>query len=188
MKANQKRQDYREVILIGVLCTLLGFVSCQDGGSVAVESSLDGTEGQSVAVFPEHGPTHMDHNPKHGGIFFMALDFKHHLEGTLTEPGMFGVYTYDARTQPLDPEKVKEAEGTVYWGEFPDPPGIPLKVGEDEEVLVAELDREIEFPLTLTLLLRFPGNDPGAEPELFNFTFDEYSRSTAIEEPGAGKE
>ena len=89
---------------------------------------------------------------------------------------------------PLDPEKVKEAEGAVYWGEFPDPPGIPLNIGEDVGVLVAELDREVEFPLTLTLLLRFPDSDPGAEPELFNFTFDEYSKSSAIEEPGAGEE
>jgi len=185
MKTKQKRQDYRVVIYIGVLCALLGFVSCQDGGSAAVESSMDGTERQSVATVPEHGPEHMDHNPKHGGIFFMALDFKHHLEGTLTEPGMFGVYTYDARTRPLDPERVKEAEGTVYWGEFPDPPGIPLKIGEDKAVLVAELDREVEFPLTLTLLLRFADSDPDAEPELYNFIFDEYSKSSVIEESGA---
>ena len=189
-KGNRKRQDYREVIFIGVLCALFAFVSCQDRGSAAVESSMEDRERQSsnVATLPEHGPEHMDHNPKHGGIFFMALDFRHHLEGTLTGPGMFRVYLYDARTRPLDPERLKEAEGTVYWGEFPDPPGIPLKIGEDEEMLVAELDREVEFPLTLTLLLRFSGSHPGAEPELFNFIFDEYPKSSAIEEPGAGED
>ena len=189
-KGNQRRQDYREVISKGGLCALLAFVSCQGGGSAAVESSMEGTQRQSsnVTTLPEHGPEHMDHNPKHGGIFFMALDFRHHLEGTLTGPGMFGVYLYDARTRPLDPERVKEAEGTVHWGEFPDPPGIPLKIWEDEGMLVAELDEEVEFPLTLTLLLRFSGSDPGAEPELFNFIFDEYSKSSAIEEPGAGED
>ena len=83
---------------------------------------------------------------------------------------------------------MKEAEGTVHWGEFPDPPGIPLKIGEDEGMLVAELDEEVEFPLTLTLLLRFSDSAPGAEPELFNFIFDEYSKSSAIEEPGAGED
>jgi len=192
MKAtgNQKRQNYREVISIVVLCALLALVSCQDGGSAAVESNMEGTERQSsnVATLPEHGPEHMDHNPKHGGIFFMALDFRHHLEGTLTGPGVFQLYLYDARTRPLDPEKVKEAEGTVHWGEFPDPPGIPLKIREDEEVLMAELDREVEFPVTLTLFLRFAGSDSGAEPELFNFIFDEYSKSSAIEEPGTGED
>ncbi len=174
----------------GVLCALLVFVSCEEGGSEAVESSREGTERQSsnVATVPGNGPEHMDHNPKHGGIFFMALDFRHHLEGTLTGPGMFQVYIYDARTRPLDPERVKKAEGAVFWGEFPDPPGIPLKIGEDEGVLVAELDREVEFPLTLTLLLRFPGSQPDTEPELFNFIFDEYSKSSAIEESGAGED
>ncbi len=189
-KGNRKRQDYREVIFIVVLCALFAFVSCQDRGPAAVESSMEDRERQSSngATLPEHGPEHMDHNPKHGGIFFMALDFRHHLEGTLTGPGIFRVYLYDARTRPLDPEKVKEAEGTVHWGEFPDPPGIPLKIGEDGGVMVAGLNRDVEFPLTLTLLLRFAGSHPGAEPELFHFIFDEYSRSSAIEEPGAGQD
>jgi len=143
---------------------------------------MEDREGQSsnVATLPEHGAEHMDHNPKHGGIFFMALDFKHHLEGTLTGPGIFRVYLYDARTRPLDPEKVKEAEGTVHWGEFPDPPGIPLKVRHGDGMLMAELDREIEFPLTLTLLVNFP-DAPDGESELFSFVFDEYSKPPAME-------
>ena len=72
MKAtgNQKRQNYREVISIVVLCALLALVSCQDGGSAAVESNMEGTDRQSsnVPTLPEHGPEHMDHNPKQGGI------------------------------------------------------------------------------------------------------------------------
>ena len=124
--------------------------------------------------------THEAHDPKHGGIFFMALDEVHHLEGTLTSPGMFGVYLYDAMTMPLNDEKVQEASGTLHWGEFPDPPSIPLKVGHGDGMLMAELDREIEFPLTLTLLVNLP-DAPDGESELFNFVFDGYSKPPAIE-------
>ena len=120
--------------------------------------------------------THEDHDPKHGGIFFMALDEVHHLEGALSSPGMFRVYLYDAMTMSLNDEQMQEASGTLHWGEFPDPPGILLNVGHEEGVLMAELDREVEFPVTLTLMLNLPGAAEG-ESELFNFVFDEYSHA-----------
>jgi hypothetical protein len=41
---------------------------------------------------------------------------------------------------------------------------------------MAELDREVEFPVTLTLMLNLPGAAEG-ESELFNFVFDEYSHA-----------
>ena len=50
-------------------------------------------------------------------------------------------------------------------------------------MLMAELDRGIEFPLTLTLLLNFPGAQDG-ESELFNFIFDGYSRPPVMEGSG----
>lgn len=127
-----------------------------------------------------HGPEHSDHNPRHGGIFFMALDMEHHLEGTLSPPGTVRIYLYNARTQSLDTEGVKAASGTVHLGEFPDPPGIPLGVGDEGLSLVAELESEVEFPLALTLLLHFPGADPGGRPELFNFIFDNYSEGPVM--------
>jgi hypothetical protein len=163
---------------------------CQNGRSPDVENSGENLEEQSstTSAFQEHSPEHMDHNPKHGGIFFMALDYSHHLEGTLTPGGLFQLYLYDALTQPLDPETVKAARGTVHWGEFPDPPGIPLKIGEDERTLVAGLGQEISFPVTLTLLLYLPGSDPNGDPELFNFIFDEYSTLSTLQEPGDGEE
>jgi hypothetical protein len=146
---------------------LVLLVSCQEGAAPEAE-----TGGETMA---DMEGTHEDHDPKHGGIFFMALDEVHHLEGTLSDPGMFRVYLYDAMTMPLASEGMARASGTLHWGEFPDPPGIPLQVGHEEGMLMAELDREIEFPLTLTLLLNFPGA-PEGESELFNFIFDEYSK------------
>ena len=123
----------------------------------------------------EHEGEHSDHDPKHGGIFFIALDEIHHLEGTLSDPDVFRVYLYDAMTMPLTSDSMGEASGTLHWGEFPDPPGIPLEMSSQDAMLEAKLDREVEFPVTLTLLIRFPGMGADSNPELFTFIFDEYS-------------
>ena len=162
----------RRSLSLVVFGALFPFLSCQVGEPPAAE-----TGGETMA---DMEGTHEDHDPKHGGIFFMALDEVHHLEGTLSTPGMFRVYLYDAMTMPLNDEKMQEASGTLHWGEFPDPPAIPLKVGHEDGMLMAELDREIEFPVTLTLLLNLP-DAPDGESELFNFIFDEYSKPPAME-------
>ena len=173
--------DYRNSVSLVAFFVLFLFVSCQEGSAPAGETGgeemadmggLETSEGQ--------GETHADHDPKHGGIFFMALDEVHHLEGTLNSPGMFRVYLYDSMTLPLNDEEMQGASGTLHWGEFPDPPGILLKVGHEDGMLMAELDREIEFPVSVTLLLSFPGAQDG-ESELFNFIFDEYSQAPAHE-------
>ncbi len=47
--------------------------------------------------------THMDHEPLHGGWFFMADNMFHHVEGTMPRPGELRVYFYDDFKQPVDP-------------------------------------------------------------------------------------
>jgi hypothetical protein len=125
---------------------------------------------------PQHA--HLDHNPKHGGIFFMALNQKHHLEGVLVAPATFRVYLYDARTRPLSPAQVKQASGTVQWGEQENAPETPLHVSKDGKTLEATYPGA-KLPITLTLLLRMPGAPPKAKPELFTFPFHQYTGSAS---------
>jgi hypothetical protein len=107
----------------------------------------------------------------------MAMDNHHHLEGVLERPGIFRVYLYDSHTQPLAPDRMKQASGTVLVGDSDDTPEIPLKLSRDGRTLEAVLDSRIELPVALTLLLRFPGMARDAKPELFTFPFREYSQT-----------
>jgi hypothetical protein len=187
--------DYKRIFFLLTLTALLAFPSCQQGtpeGEAEMEPSADTEDtmsgmGQSSDMegsmsemgqsSMDHEGEHSDHDPKHGGTFFMALDEIHHLEGTLSDQDVFQVYLYDAMTMPLSAEKMGEASGTIHWGEFPDPPGIPLETSSENARLEAKLDWELEFPVTLTLLVRFPGMGADSDPELFTFIFDEYSHA-----------
>jgi hypothetical protein len=123
---------------------------------------------------PDQGP-HRDHNPKHGGTFFMSSDNKHHLEGTLVPPGIFQLYLYDDHTKPLKEEKTKRASGAIQIGESETSPNIPLTAGNKKEMLEASLGDRVKFPVTLTLHLRLPGMVSSAKPELFNFKFTKFT-------------
>jgi hypothetical protein len=116
---------------------------------------------------------HMDHEPKHGGVFFMAPDRTHHLEGVLLPSGTFKVYLYDDYTRPI-PAKGFEAELQV------DGPGEAPKL----KLLLDKVDGTLtfhglpvgQFPVDLTVWITFPGRS-GAKPqtELFSFSFDGFS-------------
>jgi hypothetical protein len=100
---------------------------------------------------------------------------KHHLEGVLLSPGTFRVYLYDEHTKPVKADQVKKASGTIQIGESEDAPKIALAPGKSEGTLEAALGANVKFPVAVTLLLHLPGMPPAAKPELFNFTFRQFT-------------
>jgi hypothetical protein len=130
---------------------------------------------------------HMDHNSKHGGVFFMALDEMHHLEGVLEPPGIFRVYVYDEYTKPLAEDKMKEVSGTVQMGEAEDAPKNPLKLSKDGHTMEMALPPGTKLPVTLTMLMRFPRMAADARPELFTFQFNEFTKPVHSSSSSSGQ-
>ena len=75
-------------------------------------SCADGTPMIAKRTLRPHG----NHNPQHGGQFFMAPDNFHHLEGTYPRAGVFRLYLYDdyARALPIDQLKHVTARVARY--------------------------------------------------------------------------
>ena len=122
--------------------------------------------------------THANHNPRHGGLFFMAPDLWHHLEGAYADE-MMRVYLYDDYTKPLSPELRSAVTGRIVTKETFDPATrttkeltvFPLKASSEGDYLEARVGR-LKFPAELTAKLRFT---KGGDEYRFDFTFAEYS-------------
>jgi len=123
---------------------------------------------------------HGDHNPRHGGQFFMAADKWHHIEGTVPSEQTFRLYVYDDYSHPLPQEELARVRGRVVAEEAFDPEtktttdlvAFPLSIGEDGTYLEARLD-DVSLPAELTAKVLFA---PELDEERFDFTFAEVSR------------
>lgn len=126
---------------------------------------------------------HEDHNPKHGGIFFMAPDNWHHLEGTYLEPGIFRVYFYDNYSQPISP---KDFEGRIVLGETYDSElreireteSYPLDAITHQDSDVVYMEAQVDkknLPAEIITKIKFETDGP---EERFDFIFADYSVTT----------
>ena len=114
----------------------------------------DGTKMELRSIAMAHG----DHNPKHGGILFMAPNGFHHIEGTLDEAGEFRLYVYNDFTKPIDAT------------------GFDARVGDqellsvsDSAILSANIGRPDSYPAELVVHVRFP--DSHEDEARFDFIF-----------------
>jgi hypothetical protein len=122
--------------------------------------------------------THANHNPRHGGLFFMAPDLWHHLEGAYIDD-VFRVYLYDDYTRPLAPALRGAVVGRIVTKETFDPATrttkeitvFPLRASADGEYLEARVGRT-RFPAEMTAKVRFTA---GGDEYRFDFTFAEFS-------------
>lgn len=120
---------------------------------------------------------HGDHNPRHGGQFFMASDAWHHVEGTYPENGLFRAWFYDNFTKPLT-LRGKGITGTLAIRDAKDNEiaSVPLAVGKNGSTMEAKVPATAAaMPLRLTLKLKFSAQTQ-AQP--FDFQFNELSKDT----------
>jgi Heavy metal binding domain len=101
---------------------------------------------------------HGDHNPRHGGILFMAPNGYHHLEGALDEDREFSLYLYDDFTRPLVVEGFQARAGE-----------LPMAASSDGSFLSVKLEpADPGKPVEVVLHLRFPDEEEEAR---FDFIF-----------------
>ena len=132
---------------------------------------------------------HGDHNPRHGGQFFMADDSWHHLEGTYPRGGPFRVFFYDDFTRPIP---VKGFAGAISWLDANEQElaSFPLKPGRASNTLETPI-KGAAFPLKVKLRVQFDAKD---KARVFDFTFPEFTKepvapaaiTTAAQKPAAG--
>ena len=122
---------------------------------------------------------HGNHNPQHGGQFFMAQDNWHHLEGTYPRAGVFRVYLYDDFTKPLPRNLFRAVAGEVVV-QHVDPathvatPGqsLPLVAAANGRYLEAKI-ASLKLPASLQAKVKFK---PTERQNVFDFTFNQYSK------------
>ena len=100
---------------------------------------------------------HGDHNPRHGGLLFMAEDRFHHLEGALGPDGVLSLYFYDDFTRPLPAHGFRARVGERELQ--PSADGACLTLARSE----AQADQ-----VELAVHVRFPASE---REEQFDFSF-----------------
>ncbi len=126
---------------------------------------------------------HGNHNPQHGGQFFMAPDNTHHLEGALPAERVFRLYLYDDFARPLPPARLKAVRARVVTKETYSPSTrttkelavFPLTAAREGGYLEARVDRA-QLPAQMSAKVRFK---PGEPEYRFDFAFPALSRDPA---------
>jgi hypothetical protein len=134
-------------------------------------------DGSGRQVKYERRP-HGDHNPRHGGSFFMADDSWHHLEGTYPRGGPFRVFFYDDYTRPMP---VKGFSGSVVLLDANEKEldSFPLKPGRITNALETPI-KGATLPLKVKLKVRF---DAEGKERPFDFTFAENTKEPSSPAP-----
>lgn len=140
-------------------------------------------DGTPLVAERERRP-HGDHNPRHGGIFFMASDNTHHLEGTYPRDGVFRVFLYDEYTRPLALRGIvaravtKETfeRQTNTARELEAVPLVPSRDGKYLEARLAAAGATPKLPVQVTAKVRFT---PGGAEQRFDFSFQSLTSEPA---------
>jgi hypothetical protein len=136
----------------------------------------DGSPMITVRTLRPHG----NHNPQHGGLFFMAPDNTHHLEGVYPRAQVFRLYLYDDYARPLPPDQIRAVKARVVTKETFDTTthttkeiaAFPLVKTGSGGYLEARIDTT-SLPAQMSAKVQFKSDAPEYR---FDFTFPEVSR------------
>ena len=134
-----------------------------DPERVFVESGV--CEGDIPREMTTRVSEHGDHNPRHGGVLFMAPNGTHHLEGTL-EDGAFRLYFYDSFTRPIEPGSFEAR--LVPADQNGAPLGDPVALSGAADALETDVAANAGERAAFTAFVRFPERD---EEDRFDFIF-----------------
>jgi hypothetical protein len=119
---------------------------------------------------------HGNHNPQHGGQFFMAPDSWHHIEGTYLPTGVFRMHLYDDYTKPLALKLAREISAVIVTK---DP-----KTGREKEIPLVRSGRYLQaaigkqpFPAQMYAKVTFRAGDRDTR---FDFSFDAFSKEPKV--------
>ena len=153
-----------------LLLTLgLTAISCTKPAEKVPEAAPTPAPATTPAPQDAAAMAHSDHSPKHGGVFFMAANNFHHLEGTYAEAGLFRLYLYDDHTQPLS---VEGSSAHVRLAREPETTRHDLVAEPDGTSLAVRLDPIPELPVSLVLTLNVKDPKTGLSADhRFDFHF-----------------
>src|SRR3954470_1232040 len=115
---------------------------------------------------------HGNHNPQHGGLFFMAADNTHHLEGAYLASGMFRMYFYDEFTKPQKLAAVKNYKATLNVKDAKTGKDAVYSLVRSGTYLQAQIGK-LPLPAEMYASVTFT---PGGKPNRFDFTFPAFSK------------
>jgi hypothetical protein len=126
---------------------------------------------------------HGDHNPRHGGQFFMAPDNWHHVEGTYPRAGIFRLFLYNDFTRPI---ALKGIIARAITSENVN----PASSREDERMAIAltvagngrylEGHVPLALPAQIAVKVRFGADNP---EHRFDFLFPDYTKEPSATMP-----
>ena len=145
--------------------------SCRDKPSVTANQPGTCPDG-STMIKQYAARAHGNHNPQHGGVFFMAPDAWHHLEGTYLPTGKFRLHLYDDYTKPLALNLARDVSASIFVKD--------AKTGKEAAIPLVRSGRYLEaaigkhaFPAQMFAKVRFK---PGGPESRFDFGFEDFSK------------
>ena len=136
--------------------------------SASPGACVDGSAKTRTYALRAHG----NHNPQHGGLFFMAADNTHHLEGAYLSTGVFRMYFYDEFTKPQTPANVRNYKATLMVKDARSGKETTYSLVRSGRYLQAQIGK-LPFPVEMWAKVTFAAD---GKDNRFDFAFPAYSK------------